>query len=553
MIMKRAVLYARVSGDDRHREDRNLLGQLDICRKYAIQRGYQVVEELAEDDRGASGAAFELPQLNRVRELAQAKAFDVLITRELDRLSRNLAKQLFVEEEMRRSGVTLEYVLGEYPDTPEGNLMKNIRASVAEFERLKISERMVRGREQKVKAGHVLIHGIAPFGYREVKGEGKATLEVIESEAQVVRMIYQWYTAGDGDGEPLSMFGIQTKLNQLQVPTYVDQRQTIRTKRKPYGEWGRSQIGRILSSETYAGVWHYGKSKAKHGKRVAALPEEQLGVEVPAIVDRDIWELAQARRAEGKDKSKRNLKHQYLLRRRITCGLCGAKAVGFPARARSGKQYFYYQCPAAYNPAQGNFAHRCEAPSFRLAAVESVAWDWVKAVLTDPVEQEKGMRALAQDQAQELAPFRDRLTFVEEALRENQRQMERLLDAYLTGSFTKSVLDERSARLKGVREALEHERSDLTTRLNVQHVTEDDIRDLKAFGLMVRDQLEEFGDDFDFRELVITQLDVKATLAVEDGQKVVYVTCLGRRRGEALPIASQRPRALGRQTRLPGR
>jgi hypothetical protein len=29
-MIKRAVLYARVSGDDRGREDRNLLGQLDL-------------------------------------------------------------------------------------------------------------------------------------------------------------------------------------------------------------------------------------------------------------------------------------------------------------------------------------------------------------------------------------------------------------------------------------------------------------------------------------------------------------------------------------------
>ncbi len=552
-MSKRAVLYARVSGDDRHREDRNLLGQLDMCRRYALERGYQVVEELSEDDRGASGAAFELPQLNRVRELAQGKAFDVLITRELDRLSRNLAKQLFVEEELRRGGVTLEYVLGEYPDTPEGNLMKNIRASVAEFERLKISERMVRGREQKVKAGHVLTHGVAPYGYREVKDGSKVTLEIVEREAQVVRMIYQWYTVGEGDGKPLSMFAIQVRLNQLHVPTYVDQRQTIRTKLKPYGEWGRSQIGRILSSETYAGVWHYRKFTTKHGKRVATPQEERLGVEIPAIVDRDTWELAQSRRAEGKDQSKRNLKNQYLLRRRITCGLCGAKVIGLPARARSGKRYFYYQCPAANNPAYSSFGRRCETPSFRLDLVEARVWEWVKAILVDPVAQEKGLRALDHDQEQELAPLRERLAFVEESLRENQQQMERLLDAYLTGSFAKSVLDQRSARLKSLLDGLEQERVDLATRLNVQQVTEDEIRELKAFGLMVCDRLDEFGDDFDFRELVINQLDLKATLSIEVGQQVVYVRCLGRPRGEALRIVSPRSRAPESQTPHPAR
>jgi DNA invertase Pin-like site-specific DNA recombinase len=53
--MKRAVLYARVSKDDTQNDSRNLQGQLDMCRDYAFAHGYRVVEELAEDDRGASG------------------------------------------------------------------------------------------------------------------------------------------------------------------------------------------------------------------------------------------------------------------------------------------------------------------------------------------------------------------------------------------------------------------------------------------------------------------------------------------------------------------
>jgi hypothetical protein len=37
---------------------------------------------LAEDDKGASGAAFELPELNQALEMAQTGDFDVLVVRE---------------------------------------------------------------------------------------------------------------------------------------------------------------------------------------------------------------------------------------------------------------------------------------------------------------------------------------------------------------------------------------------------------------------------------------------------------------------------------------
>jgi len=156
---KRAVLYARVSSDDRGKEGRNLKGQLDMGREYATAHDHRIVAELSEDDRGASGASFDLPQLGKVLAMAERAEFDVLVVRELDRLSRNLAKQLIVEERLRRCGVSIEYVLGEYADNPEGNLMKHVRASVAEYEREKIKERTTRARRLKVKAGNVVAHG----------------------------------------------------------------------------------------------------------------------------------------------------------------------------------------------------------------------------------------------------------------------------------------------------------------------------------------------------------------------------------------------------------
>jgi len=45
--MKRAVLYSRVSADDRSKEGRNLASQLEMGQKYAGERGYQVVAQLA--------------------------------------------------------------------------------------------------------------------------------------------------------------------------------------------------------------------------------------------------------------------------------------------------------------------------------------------------------------------------------------------------------------------------------------------------------------------------------------------------------------------------
>ncbi len=49
--------------------------------------------------------------------MAAAHEFDVLVVREIDRLSRNLAKQLAVERELKNAGVQIEYALSAYPNT----------------------------------------------------------------------------------------------------------------------------------------------------------------------------------------------------------------------------------------------------------------------------------------------------------------------------------------------------------------------------------------------------------------------------------------------------
>lgn len=83
-IMKRAILYARVSGDDRRNATSSIEGQLADCRKYAGQRGYSIVGEAFEEpDKNTSGADW-LPELDRLIRLAPSGTYDVIICREVD-------------------------------------------------------------------------------------------------------------------------------------------------------------------------------------------------------------------------------------------------------------------------------------------------------------------------------------------------------------------------------------------------------------------------------------------------------------------------------------
>ena len=526
--MKRAVLYARVSGDDRGNDGRNLAGQLELARDYARSKGYQIVAEIAEDDKGASGAAFELEGLTRVLEMAQGSEFDVLIPREIDRLSRNLAKQLIVEEELRRTGVELEYCLAEYPDTPEGRLNKHIRATIAEYEREKIAERTARARKLKVKAGNVMVYGSPPYGYREAEVEGKKVLVIHEREAQVIKNIYSWYVDGDADSGPLSIRAIARRLEG--TPTYADIRPT-RNKRRPAGKWSSSVVGRILENETYSGTWYHGKRR-RNGERWVRNPDDSLiAVAVPAIVEHEIWDAAQERRAYNREHAKRNRKHKYLLARRVTCGSCGLKMCG---ATNTKSRYSEYRCPATLN--NNDNGHDCDAPHFSVKQVDAAVWDWVVSFLMDPEALESGLWEVHQEKEQANAPMLARLRVVDDLIADNQTQLEKLLDLYLTGEFPKEVLVERRTRLEKTILALERERAGLLTAVEKHLLTAEQIETMREFAVKVAEKLKVMGNDFEAKRSLLEALDVQVTLTVEEGEKVVYARCiLGE---QSSPIAS---------------
>jgi site-specific DNA recombinase len=428
MMTQRAVLYARVSGDDRGKDGRNLKGQLAMCREYAQEHGYVVVEELAEDDRGASGASWDLPKLNRALEMARADDFEVLVVRELDRFARKLAKQLVVETEFQRAGTEVEYVLAEYDDSPEGQLQKHVRAVIAEFEREKIKERMVRGRYGKIKAGSVLVHGFknAPYGYRLIELEnGRRTFEIDEKEAEIVRMIFEWCVQGDGTRGPMGRTAIANELTRLGVPT-----------RRGRRRWPLSTVRKILNRTAYYGKWRYGKDNADL---------EPLIVEVPAIVDRETWDLAQKQCKRNRDGAESRVKYPYLIRRFGVCGVCGLKMMGSAQPHKSGHT-LYYRCAAHARP--WDYSQPCSNNAYyRADQVDAATWDTITGWLLRPDALKQKLEDSQEKRAKENEPLRARLAVVDDLLNKNREQMERLLDLYLAGDFPKEVLTERKTRL----------------------------------------------------------------------------------------------------------
>lgn len=144
-------------------------------------------------------------------------------------------------------GIALEFAIESYANTPEGSLLENIKAVIAEFERVKINERTSRGRQQKVKSGNGLVHGRPPYGYRQQEQNGKSQLIIHEAEARIVRLIFNWYVLGEENSPPPRSRAITRRLHETDVP--APRHRAVSTK-----GWSSTSVQHILRNETYAGV-----------------------------------------------------------------------------------------------------------------------------------------------------------------------------------------------------------------------------------------------------------------------------------------------------------
>jgi putative DNA-invertase from lambdoid prophage Rac len=149
----RCAIYARVSTVDQHCEM-----QLTELREYCARRQWTISGEYV--DTGWSGAKASRPELDRIMRDASLHRFDVIAVWKLDRFGRsvlNLSEQLARLNSWGIRFVATTQALDTDQNNPTSRLLLHILASVAEFEREMIRERVKAGmsaaRAKGIKCG----------------------------------------------------------------------------------------------------------------------------------------------------------------------------------------------------------------------------------------------------------------------------------------------------------------------------------------------------------------------------------------------------------------
>lgn len=138
--MTRAAIYARVS--THHGQNPEM--QLHELRTYCARREWEIAGEYV--DRGLSGAREQRPALDRLLSDCRKRLVYTVVVYRYDRFARSLRQLVNALEDFRALGIDFVSLHeGVDTTTANGRLVFGIFASIAEFERDLIRERVRSG------------------------------------------------------------------------------------------------------------------------------------------------------------------------------------------------------------------------------------------------------------------------------------------------------------------------------------------------------------------------------------------------------------------------
>src|SRR5216684_8201440 len=459
--MRMAAIYARVSSEQQ-REANTIASQTASLIEFAKGHNLEVPKEWVFEDEGYSGATLERPGLERVRDLAAEGQIQVVLAYAPDRLSRKYAYQILLIEELARHGVETRFLNAPQSATAEDQLLVQFQGMIAEYERAQILERSRRGKRHRARAGEISVLSGAPYGYRYLRksDEAPAAYAVIETEARVVRHVYERYTEAG-----LSIGAIMRELNDQGVAT-----------RKPNTRWERSMVWAMLRNPAYRGTACFGKTRVAPRQRVTRPlrmrggmttrnsanherpREEWIEIPVPALIAEETFARAQELLHENKVRSRRRTIAPSLVQGLVSCRKCGY-ALSRASTRSSARLIHYYRCIGsdAWRHLGGP---RCDNRPVRQDLLDQIVRTEVIRLLEDPalIQHELDRRLAA---ARAADPTKQREQTVQRELVRVGKSIERVLTAYQEDLLSLEQLRERMPSLRQREQALRAERQSI--------------------------------------------------------------------------------------------
>lgn len=299
----RVTYYARVSTD--HSDQYNSLKNQNDYFIEMINDNPNWIYIPGYIDRGISGTS-DIKRIEFMKMINDAKdnKFDLIITKEISRFSRNTLDSIMYTRKLLEYGVCVLF-LNDNINTilPDSELRLTIMASMAQDEIRRLSERVKFGMARSIKNGNILGNNQL-YGYKKNKDTGN--LEIIEEESTIVKRLYLMYTV-----ENYSINKIAITFNKEKIPTKMNKK------------WNIATLKRMLINPKYKGYYCGKKSEIIDymTKKIKINPESEWVMyednqKIPPIINEELWNKTQ----EKINKQNKTInKKTYLFSNKIYC------------------------------------------------------------------------------------------------------------------------------------------------------------------------------------------------------------------------------------------
>lgn len=423
--------YARVS-TDKEEQINSLENQVAFFEDY-IRKNPTWTFICGYVDEGISGTtSLKRENFMKMIEDGESKKFDLLITKEVSRFSRDTIDSLFYTRKLLEYDVCV-YFLSDNIITAssDGELRLTIMSSMAQDEVRKISERTKFGFKRALEKGTVLgTNNI--WGYKKDKGK----LVIDEEEAPLIRDIFDIYANN-------------TKIGLKKLSTTL--------KEKGYynhngNDIHQNTLKRIIQNPKYKGYYTGGlstvvdyRSKRRNFNDITEWKVYKDYEKVPPIVSEELWEKANQKLLSRSKKAPMYQKRQtvYPLSGKL---YCDKHKCGFVRKIRHYKNkedIVYWYCSDFHKTGKKNCIPAC----FK----EQDLYDILLSVF-------KTYEIYKEEICNELLSFYNDLSKTEESLEEKtklkieldklEKKKDKLLDLALDGLLSKIDLSNRKVSIE---------------------------------------------------------------------------------------------------------
>ena len=419
------AIYARISRDDNGENYESIENQRDMLLDHVSKKGLGNVYDVYMDDN-VSGSAFERPGLDRLKEDILRGRVDMVVMKDLSRLGRNNAKTLQMIDFFEENGVRVLTADGRY-DSLVDNDMVGIETWVNERYVRDISRKIRSALRFKIQKGEYL--GRAPFGCKKSISQ-RNRLVVDESEAYIVRLIYELYLSG---------------LGYTAIANYLNENGYEAPKNSG---WNRITVRRILCSRVYTGDTVQGVSEkvSFKSKKTRRLPENEWVITEKtheAIISKEIYNQAQDIRKYRSGGRKIRGRIRHILNGIIRCGDCGSSM--YARKRRNGTAYV---C--------GNYCRNGSARCTSHFIYEHEVVGPICRELIKLISVEADLKYLEQ-QIHNTAGGRNGICGISEQLEAGRRQQEMLYRDRLEGRISGQLFERMNAQIEKRLSVLESE------------------------------------------------------------------------------------------------